>query len=538
MLLRLLGELVSVPWRSYRASQARGLARAGLERHRAGDDEGARRRLEKALRLGGNAPQWWLALGDVRRRLGDLDKAALCYRAALDADPALAEAYVKLGGVHRASGSLDEAIGVLRRAYAIAPRDGEALRELVNALVERDACDRALEVAAAAAASDPGWFEAWLSLALAHLKRHAPHDALAALDSASRLRADAAELHDLRGAALQELGRVEDALAQYERAVALRPDFLQARFHRGLARLLLGDFERGWDDYELRRVDERRSLDIAEWDGRALAGRSLLVTREQGLGDEIMFASLLAEVLGMARRVFVECDPRLESLLRRSFPGATVFASLPEGALPFAVQRERIDLRVAAGSLPRFLRRGAGAFPPHQGYLRADPRRVDYWRGRLAGLGPGPKVGLSWTGGVRKTRRAVRSVPLERWGPILAARGVRFVSLQYTAGAAEEAAAAGVVHWPEAIDDLENMAALACTLDAVISVCTSLVHLCGALGRPAWVLAPYSPEWRYGLRGGGMVWYPGSVRLFRQPAYGDWDAPIAEVAAALGGLAR
>jgi len=158
-------------------------------------------------------------------------------------------------------------------------------------------------------------------------------------------------------------------------------------------------------------------------------------------------------------------------------------------------------------------------------------------------MGPGLKIGLSWTGGVRKTRRALRSLALEQLLPLLRVPGARYVSLQYTREAPGELAdlrarhGIDIPHWQAAIDDYDETAALAGALDLTISVCTSLVHLCGALGRPVWVLAPIGPEWRYGIAGESMVWYP-SVRLFRQTAYAEWGPVVERVAAAAAALRR
>jgi hypothetical protein len=225
-------------------------------------------------------------------------------------------------------------------------------------------------------------------------------------------------------------------------------------------------------------------------------------------------------------------------LFRRSFPSATCFASPPGGGLPPGIAPGPIDYVTDAGSVARFLRRDAADFPRHDGYLRADPALVGRGRERLARLGPGLKVALSWTGGVRKTRRALRSIPLDQLLPLLRVTGVRFISLQYTPEARGELDALRarhgiqVEHWPEAIDDYDQTAALVCAADLVVSVCTSLVHLGGSLGRPVWVMAPLSPEWRYGLAGDSMPWYP-SVRMFRQSAYCRWEPVIAAIAGAL-----
>ena len=411
-------------------------------------------------------------------------------------------------------------------------------RRAFDAMLEADDYDAARALAEQALARGEWPYESQLLLGRALQKLHEPARAFACFEAALRLRSDDAELYDFRGSMHQELGRLPEAFADFERALALRPDFPLARFHRAMARLLAGDFERGWDDYELRRLSSYHAQAFAglpRWDGGALAGRTLLVTREQGLGDEIMFASILPELLAQDGRCMLECDPRLLPLLRRSFPALTAFGTEPGGGLPASIAPAAIDAVIEAGSLPVLFRRRSADFPRHAGYLRADPSAVARWRERLAALGPGLKVGLSWTGGVRRTRRALRSLALEQLLPMLRTRSVRFVSLQYTADARAEVDALRarhgieVTHWPEAIDDYDQTAALVCALDLVVSVCTSLVHLGGALGRPVWVLAPLSPEWRYGAAGESMPWYP-SVRLFRQTTYAEWEPVVGRVA--------
>lgn len=185
---------------------------------------------------------------------------------------------------------------------------------------------------------------------------------------------------------------------------------------------------------------------------------------------------------------------------------------------------------------------GVEHFPRHQGYLRADPERVQYWKDRLAQLGAGPKIGIGWRGGLPHTRFPVRSLSLSQFSPILAVPGVQAVSLQYT-NCADEIAAFNaqtqnpVHHWPEAIADYAETAALVSALNVVISVCTAVVHLGGALGRPVWVMAPYVAEWRYGREGPDMIWYP-SVRVFRQPKAGGWSPVVSAVRRALDKLGR
>jgi tetratricopeptide (TPR) repeat protein len=539
VLVRLLLYLITRPWHAAKAWRAAALYEKSRRLTRAGDAEGARRALERALSITPSRRDWWAALGDIRFRQGDFTKAAMCYRTAAEEEAGIADLPLRLGRALLAAREDFEAIGVLRAAYQKAPSD-QALRELVHALLQTDNVRKARSVAESAVAADPGSFAARLLLATICQKAHESVEALGHFDAALRLRPGDPGALDMRGVTFQQLGRMDEALADYERALAATPDFASARFHRGMLQLLLGDFERGWEGYELRKLSEedlRTATTYPTWNGEPIPGKTLLVRREQGLGDEIMFASVYGEAISRAGHCLIECVPRLQALLSRSFPQATFFPAMG-GPLPKPLAVRRVDFEIDAGSLPNFFRRSAAAFPRHGGYLRPDPARVEHWRRRLAESGRGPVVGISWTGGVRRTGRGLRSFSLESWLPLLKVPGLRFVSLQYTPEAAEQVASLRrehgieVKHWQEAIDDYDETAALVCALDIVVSVCTSIVHLTGALGRPVWVLAPYSPEWRYGFRGASMAWYP-SATIFRQARFGDWSNVLPEVQAAL-----
>jgi tetratricopeptide (TPR) repeat protein len=340
---------------------------------------------------------------------------------------------------------------------------------------------------------------------------------------------------------LIEQARLDEAETELVEALALDPGHVEARWNRAMLHLLRGEFVAGWHYYEsrLEREDSyRRPYRYPRWDGRRIDTGSLLIHAEQGLGDEILFASCFNDAIERVEHCIIECEPRLEKLFARSFPRAHVMGtkfqqnpSLPPDAPPVAFQ-------IPAGSLPALFRSAPADFPVRESYLSADPEKVERWRARFRGLGAGPTIGVAWTGGSLKTRRAVRSVPLARLLPLLRTPGARFVSLQYMDSGPEIAEVRSrygvqVHHWPEAIADYDETAALVSALDLVISVTTAVVHLAGALGTPVWVLVPSSPEWRYLQRGSSIPWYP-SARLFRQSRAGDWTEVIDEVCAALG----
>jgi hypothetical protein len=222
----------------------------------------------------------------------------------------------------------------------------------------------------------------------------------------------------------------------------------------------------------------------------------------------------------------------LTTLFARAFPAASVVAQGGGDAeLMRLAEAAAVDCQVAIGSLPLQFRLRDEDFAAAKGaYLEPDPARVGYWRERLAALGHGFKVGISWAGGAASTGGASRSTQLAEWTPILANTHCHFVNLQYGDAATESQPLSGAVsHWPEALDNYAETAALVAALDLVVTVQTALVHLAGALGKPAWVMLQAACEWRYGEHGETMPWYP-SVRLVRQSVPHDWRPVISRIA--------
>jgi hypothetical protein len=250
-----------------------------------------------------------------------------------------------------------------------------------------------------------------------------------------------------------------------------------------------------------------------------------------------MYASCVPDLVACAGQAIVECDPRLTRLMRRSFPAIEV---RPAAHADDPRAKATWDWEIPMGSLPRVFRSSASAFPRTPGgYLRADPVRVAEWRQRLRSLGRGPLIGISWRGGLPHSRRALRSIEPETFAGCLPVTDAVLVSLQYGESAAElerlrAASGKSIHHWPEVIADYDETAAVVSALDVVISVCTSIVHLAGALGARALVLVPQVAEWRYGRRGEHMPWYDG-VRLIRQRKLGEWQPVLNEVSNALAG---
>jgi tetratricopeptide (TPR) repeat protein len=517
------------------ADETRALRQRAREAAQAGDPQRARELLERALALDPASPDAHSDLGNVYALLGADAQAERCYEAALARAPDHAAALANLAALRARGGDRAAALDGFRRALRADPWSGPALEGLVGWLPDDAVPHADLALVREITERFPDHAPAHAALGRLHLRGSfdaAP--ALAHLERALALGHRDADTLAACGVALHETGRFVDALAAYDEALAAAPGHVLARFHRATTLLTLGRFGAAWPDYELRLASEdrpRRTFPFPHWRGERLSGKTLLVYAEQGIGDEILFASCLPQVLAAAGRCVIDCAPKLAPIFTRSFPSATVHAGLQGDPVDWAAPLG-IDLQVPAGSLPLCLRRDEHGFPPPAAYLRADEAKADRWRARLRALGPGRVIGVSWRGGTPRTRTERRSLALEELEPVLRLPGHHFVSLQYGAEAAAElaqfAAATGlrVHHWPEAIDDYDETAALAAALDGIVSVCTAIVHLGGALGRPVWVATPRVPEWRYGAQGERMAWYP-AVRLLRQTQSGDWT-PVVE----------
>jgi tetratricopeptide (TPR) repeat protein len=459
--------------------------------------------------------------------------------ALLARDPRYLPAQVSRGSALLALGRHDDAEAAWRETLAANPGQDVVLWNLGTLLMERERPTEALALADQALAAAPGHPRALLLRgdALAGLSRF--EEAVAAFQAIPRqddVTADALTKEALAQAGLQ---RYDLALALLDQVVARHPGDLFATFRRAIVRLTVRDFG-GWADYEARwrlpffharsggavprDLIPRLTLAPTPDD---LAGQRVLLLGEQGIGDQVMFASLIPDLTRIARSVTCVCDERLVGLFQASFPEVS-FA----GPRQARIAPGSIDRVVAMGSLGGAFRPTEAAFPGAP-YLTPRPEVRARWAERLGPRTRPLRVGLSWRGGGPTTRRGTRSLDWAQLAPLLQLPDCEFVNLQYGDTAAELAAAPVPIRaFPADLDDFEDLAALTAELDVVVSVQTALVHLCGAVGQTCLTLIPHNPEWRYTASGTTMPWYR-SVRTFRQTRPGDWAPVVAQAADAL-----
>lgn len=335
-------------------------------------------------------------------------------------------------------------------------------------------------------------------------------------------------------------GNPQKSLNCGEKAAKINPKIPEVQFNIGQANLMMGNWKEGWKGYEHnlgkhRGRKERTYGHIPRWTG--INGMTLIAYGEQGIGDEISFASCIPDLM-KENKVVIECDHRLQGLFLRSFKCPVYGTRYFKGGLEWPAQYD-FDATVAMGSLPGFYRNSDESFPGTP-YLIADPERRIQWRALLDSLGPRKKIGIAWTGGIKKTGTANRSIALPDMLPILR-QDADFISLQYKQSPEiyEVYEKYGVVihHWPHATEtkDYDDTAALVAELDLVITVQQSAVHLAGGLGVPCWAMIPEAPLWRYGVKGTSFPW-ANSVKLYRQS--GKWVNTVAQIATDLRGFVK
>ena len=350
------------------------------------------------------------------------------------------------------------------------------------------------------------------------------------------------------GLACQEQGNLEAAITFFERAAVLDPSNNNNHFARSLVMLALGKLDQGWAGYEFRWIKQTgpvpyRYFAQPKWQGESLVNKTILIWGEQGVGDQILFASLYSQPVTEAKLCILACTKKLIPLFQSSFPKALVLdIDSPAQLESF---NPHIDVQSAAGSMARWLRPTIAGFPQRSHFLAANQERVDAWRSRLVQLdketGKKLNVGISWRSGHMSGDRAFFCTQIDQWTPILQLKGVRFINLQYDdcreeLERARQQTGVEIIQFPEVdlFDDLAEAAALSRSLDLVISAPTSAAILAAALGVPTWMML--SGFYWHSLGEKENCWYP-SVRSFHKSWTQSWDAIINDIASELASLA-
>ena len=431
-------------------------------------------------------------------------------------DPA---AHVQQAMTLHGQGRLAEAIAHYEAAAELRPGDHGLRFNLGNLLLELNRPGEALAAYDRAVALAPGYVAAHNNRAGALLDLGRTEEALAAYDRVLALEPRLAPVITNRGRVLYDLGRMDEALADHDRALALAPGDPTALWNKSLALLAEGRLAEGFALFEQRKAHGLGARDLGpEWRGGPVAGKTLFLHAEQGLGDTLQFARYAPLLAAEGAKVILAAPETLHPVLRTLGGDMELIA---EDAAPPA-----FDSHAPLMSLPVAFGTTLEKIPAETPYLHAAPEAVARWTQRF-GPATGPRIGLAWSGRPSHANDRRRSIPLERLAPLIGP-GVDWVSLQKDVRP-EDAAIRDV---SGLISDFGDTAALIDLMDLVITVDTSVAHLAGALGKPVWILLPFNADWRWLRDREDSPWYP-SARLFRQPAHGDWDSVIIAVKAGL-----
>jgi tetratricopeptide (TPR) repeat protein len=526
--------------------------------------------IARAIKQNPNNPEYFSNLGSMLQRRGQFEEAIKSYNLALQLKPDFAAAWNNLGRALQMQGRSDEALLSYEQALKIEPQYLEAINNRAALLFELERYQEALAGFDRLDQMRPRQAKTHHMRGFCFQRMARFEEALSSYNQALAISPDDAGAHNNLGAVLQALGRNDEALLCFDRALKLRPNYPEALVNRGdalselrrfeeafssfdqaaainqgyplarwnsaLLRLLIGDFEAGWAGREWRwKCPELRLIDRQfsqpAWLGDSpIAGKTVLLYGDEGLGDAIHFARYAPMVVALGAKVILEVPDALQPLLS-DLPG--ISRCLPKSGR----ELPPFDFHCPLSSLPLAFGTRLETIPAPASYLPAPPEaRRQAWEDRL-GRWDRPRVGLVWSGNPDHKNDRNRSIGLRALSPILDLDAT-FVSLQKDVRADDKSTLlerSDIIDSTEHLIDFGETAALVSCLDLVISVDTSVAHLAGALGYPVWIMLPYTPDYRWLLDRDDSPWYP-TLRLFRQTETREWPSVLDRVRAELQGM--
>ena len=462
--------------------------------------------------LSTNTAGFALSLGNALKEQEQFKEAENYYQKALHIKPDYADAYNNLGGLFKTQKKLKQAEEYYQKALHINPDYIEAIYALGGLSKEQKRLKQAETYYQEALSINPDYIEATYALS----------------------------------GLFKQQKQFKQAEEYYQKALNIDPDQVNATWKFSSLLLVLSRFSEGWKNYEYRYHpdnEDRESMGTippnnttAPYQGENLSGKHILICPEQGIGDMVMFASILYELENKGARITLSCDARMVGLFNRSFSFITAIAEDKENR--YQSLDKDLDYYLMIGSLPKFYRNDIKDFASHKPYFKTDEDLSKKWIERFKQLKHTINIGISWQGGVKAANRKSRSLRLEQLLPILsvANKGANIINLQYGDHKEEINSFTQqtniIIHdWEDAdsLKDLDNFAAQIKALDLVISIDNSTVHFSGALGVKTFVMLSFNQDWRWAEDRNDSYWYPNITRLFRQSTDGDWDEVIADI---------
>ncbi len=501
---------------------------SGIIAAQSGDYVRAHKWFLRALEVNPKSAQAHGNCGVALYELGQFPEALAHYDAAIRIAPDFAQAHCNRGNALRQLQKVNDAIASYNQAIALQPQYAAAFYNRGVALQEAEQLFAAIESYCQALSLEPHNAQTHFNLGDAYHACMQLELALSCYDKAITLVPSYADAYNNRGLVLRDLGRLDEAVISFSQAIAQDPRHADAHLNMGLTFLLNGDFQSGWELYEWRWKAKGTNLAIPNfeqkmWMGHSsLENKTILIHGEQGLGDVLQFCRYLPQLKNRGAGVLLAVHHSLRALLE-TLDGVDAFINKGEALPPF-------DFHCPLLSLPLALQTDLDSIPKSPAYLRADPNKVSEWAMRL-GVKTKPRIGVVWSSTSKFKGDAQRSMTFSQFQQALPPSDLQYICLQKEikesdAGSFSERQ--DVAFFGDQLHDFSDTAALVDNLDLIISTCTSVPHLSGAMGKPTWVLLGHVPDWRWMLHRDDSPWYP-SVKLYRQDASWQWDAVVDRV---------
>ena len=511
----------------------------GLVSHQSGQSETAITLIKQALNISPNQLNYLHNLANILRESGQFEEAVEVYSQVIQLQPDSAETYNNLGISLYKLNQFQSAAQAYYDAIELNPEYDQAYSNLAATLIKLKQLDKAIDACLKAIEISADNFTVYCNLGNIYKEQGKFEEAIKSYQQALSIQPNIAEVHSNMGQILEKSRMPNEAISAYQKALDINPEHAEIRRNLSVPLLTLGSFKRGWKEYEWRwkcdRFVKKNKKDFPQplWENSPLSGKSIAIWLEQGVGDCIMFASILGKLQQQAKQILVETEYRLLPIFQRSFPGIDFF--LAQNPSHLQLLDSSIDFQSPIGSLAQWLLPNEESFPKYCHYLVACPHRTQKLRHKLQQQAGGKLlIGISWKS-ANKDIGELKSTSLIQWEDLLSQKDCFFINLQY--GDVEEEIDAFTddtkisIYQDKEIDSLQSLddfSSQIAALDLIISIDNTTVHMAGALGRPVWTLLHYAPDWRWQLDRSDTPWYP-SMTLYRQLSSGDWYSVFQQV---------
>ena len=520
----------------------------GIELHRNGQLQQAELIYQQILQVNPENAEVLHLLGTIAHQVEKYDLSINLINQAIEIDPNQSSFFNNLGLTLQKRGRFEEAVQAYKQAIDLNSDSSESYYNLGITLNDQGKLEEAIQAYKNVLKINPNHLEACNSLGIAFKDLGRLEESVQAYQDAIRINSNHGPTHNNLGNVLRDQGKLEEAIQAYQQAIEINPEFPEAHHNLGTSLFLAGDFKNCWKHYEWRWKCPNTQLSLKErhlpqtrWEGSGLTDTSILVWAEQGVGDQITFASMFPDLLQAGARVTVECEQRLIPLFKRSFPEIQFY---PQENLPHTQLFDtNINYQVPMGNLGRWFRTDRDSFTRNkQSYLTDCPKETKKRRRKYKELSNGRMlIGVSWkSAGPDQSWSESRSIPLnDYWISVLSNKDCYFINLQYGDVKQElellKSETGLIVYNDQDICTFENLdgfAAQVSALDLVISIDNTTAHIAGALGQEVWTLLPHIPYWRWLQDVEDTLWYK-NMRLFRQDRIGDWSKVFQQVSISL-----